>query len=42
MMEPEENEFLFNGMNLENREVFRLREIRRKNKKLAAAINSDT
>lgn len=33
MIEPEENEFLFNGMNVENKEVFRLREIRKRNKK---------
>lgn len=36
MIEPEDNEFIFNGMNVENKEVFRLRELRKRNKKIQA------
>ncbi len=39
MIEPEDNEFLFNGMNVENKEVFRLRELRKRNKKIQAYNN---
>lgn len=39
MIEPEDNEFVFNGMNSENKEVFRLRELRKRNKKMAAISN---
>jgi hypothetical protein len=40
MIEPEDNEFLFNGMNVENKEVFRLRELRKRNKKIQS-INTE-